>query len=152
MSSVTGACTRSLSGETMSHSMQRARAVVVRHEPCLPARVRIPECVGQRRQKDLRTAASRSWESRRRTTGDKAETRDWLGGTIYPRSRKSKGRSGNAYKVLALQVELSLPRLIASRVEARRCLLAFDRGSGSQGQSNHSTPRSRRPRVFPTPG
>jgi hypothetical protein len=39
--------------------------------------------------------------------------------------------SGSAYKVLALQVELCSPRLIASHAEARRRpLRAFGRGSG----------------------
>src|SRR5439155_19056233 len=105
------------------------------------------------------SAVRKTFEPRRRAAGRAADGRratrprraTGSGRTICPRSRKSKGRSGNAYKVLALQVELSLPRLIASRVEARRCLRAFGRGSGPQGQSNHSTPRSRRPRVFPDP-
>ena len=48
----------------------------------------------------------------------------------------SGGTTEGAYKVLALQVELCSPRLIASRDEARRCpLRAFGRGSGRRASS-----------------
>ena len=59
-------------------------------------------------------------------------------------------RSGSACKVLALQVELCLPRLIASRVGARRRPSGFRPGFWPQGQCSQSTPRSRLPRFRAT--
>jgi hypothetical protein len=48
--------------------------------------------------------------------------------------------SGSAYKVLALQVELCSPRLIASRATARWWPSGCRPGFWPQGQSNESTP------------
>jgi len=49
---------------------------------------------------------------------------------------KRPERALKAYKALALQVELCLPRLIASRAEARQRLIrAFGRGSGRRASS-----------------
>jgi hypothetical protein len=56
-------------------------------------------------------------------------------------------RSG-AYKVLALQVELCSPRLIASRANARLVAFGLSAGFWPQGQSSESTPLSRLPRAF----
>jgi len=53
--------------------------------------------------------------------------------------------------VLALQVELCSPRLIASRVEARWSPSGFRPGFWPQGQSSQSTPLHRLPRVLPDP-
>jgi hypothetical protein len=61
------------------------------------------------------------------------------------RRRRPRLAQGSAYKGLALQVELCLPRLIASRVEARRRPSGFRPGFWPQGQSNQSPPRSRSP-------
>jgi hypothetical protein len=51
-----------------------------------------------------------------------------------------RGSERSAYKVLALQVELCSPRLIASRAEARRRPSGFRPGIWPQGQSGQSTP------------
>ena len=51
----------------------------------------------------------------------------------------------DARPVLALRVELCLPRLLTSRARRVGGLWAFGRGSGEQGQSNHCTPLSRIP-------
>jgi len=53
--------------------------------------------------------------------------------------------------MLALQVELCSPRLIASRVEARWSPSGFRPGFWPQGQSSQSTPLHRLPRVLPDP-
>jgi hypothetical protein len=59
--------------------------------------------------------------------------------------------SGNAYKVLALQVELCSPRLIASRATARWWPSGCRPGFWPQGQSNQSTPLIRFPRSLSVP-
>jgi hypothetical protein len=81
-----------------------------------------------------------------------------LGSTIYvapaagdPRPIRSSPPdhvlSGRAYKVLALQVELCSPRLVASRDDARWRPSGFRPGFWPQGQFSHSTPLSRLSRV-----
>jgi hypothetical protein len=66
-------------------------------------------------------------------------------------ARRPQLAQGSAYKVLALQVELCLPRLIASRIEARRRRSGFRPGFWPQGQSNQSPPRSRLSALSPDP-
>jgi len=72
----------------------------------------------------------------------------WAGVSGDAAGRVGQRRQRSAYKVLALQVELCSPRLIASRVDARWCLRAFGRGSGRRA----TTPLSRLPPpVLPDP-
>jgi hypothetical protein len=91
-----------------------------------------PRCCGRGQAVEKRASLSLgcTGAADQEESGEAFSAADSLGPNPARGRERPKVRSGSAYKELALQVELCLPRLIASCAEPRWRILGFRPGSG----------------------